>query len=431
MEKTGITGKLFKGDVSVWIIFMLLCCFSIIEVFSATSTLAYRHAIIWDPIARHTSFLLVGFLMTLGLVHIHYKFFSLGILLVPVSVVLLFLTLLWGIDQNVATRRMELLGTPFQPSELGKLACIIFVAFLLSRREKFSDKKTFRYILWGIAPIGILIFPSNLSTAFILGIVCFLMMIIGQIPWKKLGSLIFFVCMGGLFIVLLLMAIPQDTTRKYLPRALTWQNRVNEFVESVSKSDNNKATNATYQSTSDDYQIVHAKIAISRGGIIGKGPGQSKQRDFLPQAFDDFIYAIIIEELGVVGGIVILLLYLMLTIRGGIIAGRCEKLFPKYLVLGCSLMIMIQALVNMAVAVNLIPVTGQPLPLISRGGTSIVTTCIYIGMILSVSRYNMKMEDVEAVEETVETGQNPMHPDESEASSDSLNPLTPLNPSHQ
>ena len=388
MEKTGIAKKLFQGDVSVWRIFMLLCCISIIEVFSATSTLVYRQPNIWIPIARHTSFLLVGFILILGLVHSSHKYFSLGILLMPVSVVLLILTFVWGIDQNDATRRLELLGTLFQPSEISKLACIIFVAFVLSKRERFTDEKTFKYIVIGVGSICLLIMPSNLSTAIILGFVCFLMMFIGQIPLKKLGNLFLIVTTACVIFVLLLLVIPQDITRAYMPRAITWQNRVHGFIDNFKKNDDNQTANTTLQTTSDDYQIVHAKIAIARGGIIGKGPGHSMQRDFLPQAYDDFIYAIIIEEFGVVGGIFVILLYLMLTYRAGIIAWRCKKLFPKYLVLGCSLLILVQALVNMSVAVNLMPVTGQPLPLISRGGTSIVITCIYIGMILSVSRFN-------------------------------------------
>ena len=397
MEKAGIAKKLFQGDVSIWIIFMLLCCFSIIEVFSATSTLVYRQSNIWIPIARHTSFLLVGFLFILGLVHTNYKYFSLGIILLPVSVVLLFLTLVWGINQHDASRRLELFGTPVQPSEIGKLACVIFVAFVLSKREKFSDKKTYKYILIGVGSVCLLIFPANLSTAMILGFVCFLMMFIGQIPLKKLGQLLFQLSIAGLLFVLLLIAIPENTIKTYLPRATTWKNRVDKYV-TFKKADQNTADTSTLQTTADDYQVVHAKIAIARGGIIGKGPGQSLQRDFLPQAYDDFIYAIIIEELGVVGGVMVILLYLMLAYRAGIIARRCEKLFPKYLVLGCSLLILVQALINMAVAVNLFPVTGQPLPLISRGGTSIVITCIYIGMIISVSRYNEK-EEIEEVNE--------------------------------
>ena len=400
MEKTGIARKLFQGDLSVWIIFMLLCCFSIIEVFSATSTLAYRQANIWSPLARHTSFLLFGFLLTVSLTHANHKYFSLGILLLPFSVILLIITFIWGLNQNDAIRRLELFGTPFQPSELGKLACIIFVSFLLSKREKFSNEKTCTYIIIGVGSVCLLILPANLSTAFILGLVCFLMMFIGQIPLKKLGRLLFNVSLTGLVFILLLLVIPQETTRTYMPRAITWQNRFsdryNSVIDNFKKSEKNSAGNTALQTTSDDYQIVHAKIAIARGGIIGKGPGQSMQRDFLPQAYDDFIYAIIIEELGVVGGVFVLMLYLMLTWRVGIIAWRCKKLFPKYLVLGCGLLILVQALVNMAVAVNLIPVTGQPLPLISRGGTSIVITCIYIGMILSVSRDNKKEEEGES-----------------------------------
>ena len=384
MEKTGIAKKLFKGDVSVWIIFMLLCCFSIIEVFSATSTLVYRQANIWIPIARHTSFLFVGFLFILGLAHTNYKYFSLGIILLPLSVIMLTLTLVWGINQNEASRRLELFGTPVQPSELGKLACIIFVAFLLSKREKFSDKKTFQYIVIGVSAVCLLILPANLSTALLLGFVCFLMMFIGQIPLMKLGRLLFNLSIGGLLAILLLIVIPENTI-KIIPRGSTWKSRVEKFI-TFKKAEQDKTGASTFQSTSDDYQVIHAKIAIARGGIIGVGPGQSVQRDFLPQAYDDFIYAIIIEESGVVGGIVVILLYLMLTYRAGIIARRCDKLFPKYLVLGCSLLILIQALLHMSVVVNLFPVTGQPLPLISRGGTSIVITCIYIGMILSVSR---------------------------------------------
>ena len=404
MEQTGIVKKLFKGDVSVWIIFMLLCCFSIIEVFSATSTLAYRHANIWMPIVRHTSFLLVGFVLTLALTHANHKYFSLGILLMPLAFVLLILTFFWGINQHDATRRMELFGAPFQPSELSKLACIIFVAFLLSKREKFTDEKTYRYIWIGVGLICLLILPANLSTTVILGTVCFLMMYIGRIPLKKLGRLLFNVSILAIVFVLLSLVVPRETTKTYLPRAVTWQNRVDAFIDNFKKSAHNETDQTTLQTTSDDYQVVHAKIAIARGGIIGKGPGQSMQRDFLPQAYDDFIYAIIIEELGIVGGITVLLLYLMLAIRAGIIARDCEKLFPKYLVLGCSLLILVQALVNMAVAVNLIPVTGQPLPLISRGGTSIVMTSIYIGMILSVSHYNAKKMDAEE-EETEEAGE--------------------------
>ena len=413
MERKDISKKLFQGDVSVWIIFMLLCCFSIIEVFSATSTLAYNQANIFVPIVRHTSFLVAGFLLILVLAHTHYKYFSLGILLMLVSIVLLILTIIFGISVNDAFRKYELFGTAFQPSEFGKLACIIYVAFLLSKREKFTDKRTINFICIGVGSICLLILPSNLSTALLLGTVCFLMMFIGQIPLKLLGRLLFGTFVAGLICVLLLLVIPTDITRQYFPRFTTWQNRLHTFVD-IHTTDSQE-TNNTYRITDDNYQAAHAKIAIARGGVFGKMPGQSVQRDFLPQAFSDFIYAIIIEELGVVGGIFVLLLYLMLLLRVSIIARRCEKQFPKYLVLGCGLIIVFQALVHMAVTVGLFPVTGQPLPLISRGGTSILVTCIYIGIILSVSHFgaNMSEEEEEEVEtgETEETGGIGEYPD--------------------
>ena len=149
----------------------------------------------------------------------------------------------------------------------------------------------------------------------------------------------------------------------------------------------------------DDYQVVHAKIALARGGLFGKFPGHGQQRDFLPQAYSDFIYAIIIEEMGIVGGVFVLLLYIILLVRVGMIARRCDKLFPKFLVLGCGLLVVVQALTNMAVAVDLIPVTGQPLPLVSRGGTSTVISCAYIGIILSVSRFGANMGNEEETPE--------------------------------
>jgi cell division protein FtsW len=176
-----------------------------------------------------------------------------------------------------------------------------------------------------------------------------------------------------------------------MPRAIVWQNRVDSYAAPYLKD-----AGKTYVVPADgDYQISHAKAAIAGGGILGRLPGKSVQRDFLPQAYSDFIYSIIIEELGVLGGMGVLLLYVMLLLRVGIIARKCERLFPKYLVIGSGLMIVFQALCHMAVNVNLFPVTGQPLPLISRGGTSTVLTCLYVGIILSVSHYGAKMSSVD------------------------------------
>jgi len=413
MERKDISKSLFRGDVSVWIIFLLLCCFSIIEVFSATSTLAYNQANIFIPIVRHTSFLVAGFALILVLVHTHYKYFSLGILLMLVSIVLLILTIIFGISVNDAFRKYELFGTAFQPSEFGKLACIIYVAFLLSKREKLTDKRTINFICIGVGAICLLILPSNLSTALLLGTVCFLMMFIGQIPLKLLGRLLLGIFVLCLIAFLLLLVIPRDITRPYFPRFETWEKRWQTHI--TLNTNETQQTNNQFRITNDNYQIAHSKIAIARGGFLGKMPGQSVQRDFLPQAYSDFIFAIIIEELGVVGGIFVLLLYLMLLLRVSIIARRCEKQFPKYLVLGCGLLIVFQALIHMAITVGLFPVSGLPLPLISRGGTSILVTCIYFGIILSVSHFGANMSEEEEEEEeageTEETGGIVEYPD--------------------
>jgi len=401
MARIGISKKLFQGDVTVWIIFMLLCCISIVEVFSATSTLVFKQASIFIPIIRHTSFLIAGFLLILVITHTHYRFFTLGILLMLVSAALLVLTMRYGISENEATRWLNLFGTPFQPSEFGKLACMIYVAFLLSTRERLTNRRTTNYIAIGVGLICLLILPTNLSTALILGTVCFLMMFIGLIPLKELGILFLKVLVLTFALAILLCLIPKDVTNQFFPRFTTWQSRLQTFVGIKNNTIDTQNESNTYQISDENYQITHAKIAIAKGGIIGKGPGQSTQRDFLPQAFSDFIYAIIIEETGVVGGILVLVLYLMLLIRVVVIAQRCEKQFPKYLTLGCGLMIVFQALVHMAVSVGLAPVTGQPLPLISRGGTSIVITSVYFGIILSVSHFgaNMSEEDEEEAEE--------------------------------
>lgn len=400
MAQTNLTKKVFQGDTSVWIIFLLLCCFSLVEVFSATSTLAYKTSNIWIPIVRHASFLLAGFLMILGMVRIHYKYYSLAILLMPLSILMLVVTPIIGVSANDASRWLEIFGVQFQPSEFGKLACIVYVAFLLSKRGKFSEKAIFQWIIVGVGIVCFLILLYNFSTAFLLGMVCLLMMFIGQISLVRIGKLLLYLVLGGVVLIAVATVAPK-TVERFLPRLETWSNRLMKHADD--RGEEEKAqTDKTYVITDENYQVTHAKIAIARGGLFGKMPGRSVQRDFLPQAYSDFIFAIIIEELGVVGGIFVLLLYIMLLIRVGIIARRCEKLFPKYLVIGCGLLIVIQALTNMAVAVNLIPVTGQPLPLISRGGTSTMLTCIYIGIILSVSHFGAGMGPEEEGEESEE-----------------------------
>ena len=399
-----LASKLFKGDRVIWIIFMFLCLISVVEVFSATSTIAYKNANHWAPIVRHATFLLGGFVMVLLLHNIPCRFFSAFIILLPVSMLMLIVTPFIGVDANDAHRWLEIMGIQFQPSEFGKLACVVFVAFLLSKRGKLTENQIFKYILIGVGLTCVLILPENFSTAFMLFGVCFLMMFIGQLPFGKLAKLAGILMLALVLFLALLKFTPAAITQ-YLPdRFVTWQGRLERFFDGHK---DNLDESGTYKITDDNYQVTHAKIAIARGGVFGQMPGHGQQRDFLPQAYSDFIYAIIIEELGIVGGIFVLLLYIMLLVRVGMIARKCDKSFPKFLVLGCGLLVVVQALANMAVSVNLVPVTGQPMPLVSRGGTSTLISCIYFGIILSVSRFGANIGNEDEEEEDTENPENP------------------------
>jgi cell division protein FtsW len=403
-----LVGKLFRGDKVIWMIFMFLSLISVVEIFSATSTLAYKTASYWAPAMRHGMFLLGGVALILLLHNIPYRFLSAFVMLLPVSIVLLGITLVIGQDINNSSRWLEFMGIQFQPSELAKLSLVVFVAFMLSKRHVFSERWIFRCIVGATGMVCLLILPENFSTACMLSGVCFLLMFVGQVPFKYLGSLLGVLLLCGCLLFLCLRFVSQETLSEYMPRFVTWQGRIERFMAE------SEPETGPFRITDENYQVSHAKIAIVRGGIFGRMPGNGQQRDFLPQAYSDFIYAIIIEELGLAGGVFVLLLYVILMVRVGMIAKRCERPFAKYLVMGCGLMIVVQALANMAVAVNLVPVTGQPLPLVSRGGTSTLITCIYIGIILSVSRFGAGIgneeltaaseEDLTAVsEETEET----------------------------
>jgi cell division protein FtsW len=384
----GLVNTLIKGDRIVWAIFIALCVVSVLEVFSASTLLAYRAANYWSPIFRHLQMLGAGVAIVLLAQNIPYRFFSLGILLLPLSAVLLAFTLYYGEDINGSSRWMNMFGVSFQPSEIAKLACVIYVSFLLSRRQKFTDAQIFKYILFGVFPICGLIVLENFSTAIMLYVVCVVIMYIGQIAFKKLIILILVSAIAVAAFIGSLFIVKDEWVTKYDIVA-----KIKHRVETFTKPKEQLSAN-TYIIDDDNRQETYAKIAIANGGI-GKFPGLGQQRDHLPAAFSDFIYAIIIEEMGIIGGVVVMFLYIFLLFRAGTIARRCEKLFPKLLVLACGLMIGIQAFANMAVVVGLFPVTGQPLPLISRGGTSTIITCTYIGIILSVSRFGAGIGDEE------------------------------------
>lgn len=387
--------RIFKGDKTIWCIFIALCVISLLEVFSASSTIVYRQHNHWGPIMRHAVFLLIGFGAVVFLQRVPTRYFSAMLLILPISWVLLIMTMFIGSDVNGAQRWLGVGSFTIQPSEFAKLALMGYVAFFLSKLKPDNESQVFKFLLVGIGITCALIITENLSTAFLILAVCYLMMYIGQVSLKKLGMIALCGVLSIVFLVGALKLIPTTTAKTYLPdRFATWQARIDRH-----SGDDEGGESDRYKITDENYQVAHAKIAIANGGKIIGLPGSGNERDFLPQAYSDFIFAIILEEMGLLGGLFTLLLYVALMIRAGILASKCEKLFPRYLLLGAALLITMQALANMAVAVNLIPVTGQPLPLISRGGTSTIITCVYFGIILSCS--NAKEDQHEDVDEDI------------------------------
>ena len=379
----GFFSKIFKGDKVIWSVFIALCVISLVEVFSATSTIVYRQQNHWGPILRHATFLLGGIGVILFIHNVPYRYFSSLIFVLLGSIVLLLLTPYLGTTVNGAERWISIMGITIQPSEIAKISLMGTVAFLLSKQNKMNEHTLFKWMIGLMTAVCLIIAMDNLSTAMLLFIVCFVLMYIGNVKLMRLLKVALIGIGALVFAVLILKIIPTTWTESGpLSRASTWQARIDRFGNSPDKDEA-----SYYQITDDNYQVAHSKIAIANGGVFGKFPGNSKERDFLPQAYSDFIYSIILEELGLVGGIFVLLLYIIILWRSGIIARKTEKLFPKYLILGSALMLSMQAFVNMAVAVGLFPVTGQPLPLISRGGTSTLITCAYFGIILSADRF--------------------------------------------
>lgn len=373
----------FKGDKAIWIIYLFLCVISIVEVFSASSTLTYKSGDHWGPITNHLTLLMVGTIAVWIVHNIPCRWFKTFIVLLPISWILLAAVFILGSLTNGAKRWIDLGFIQFQPSEVAKMATIITVAFILSRmqEENGANKKAFQYICIITAITCGAIVTENLSTAVLLAGSVFLLMFVGRVPFKQLGLL------AGIGIACIFIGV---CTIKYVPgeawdkiglhRMVTWQSRLNNHFDEAEIP-------AAKFDIDNDAQIAHANIAIATSNIVGKGPGNSVQRDFLSQAFSDFIYAIIIEELGLVGGAFVAILYIILLMRIGKIARNCDKSYYVFLITGIGILLVTQATFNMLVAVGIMPVTGQPLPLISKGGTSTLVNSVYIGIILSISRY--------------------------------------------
>jgi len=389
--------NILQGDTVVWMIFLLLCMVSVVEVYSASSRMTFSGGDYWKPISEHGTYVCLGIVATWIIHRIPCNYFKIG-----GTLVLHFLAyplLLWALfapKTNDAGRWVDLGIVKMQPSEIGKISLIVFAAFIFaSLRDKKGASMTALKIVAAESFLVIaLIAPENASTAGILSLVMFGICFFAQIRTKVLVSVMAAMVILGAAGITFAYNIPEETLKEWnasessiLHRLPTWVHRITDHTEMPADP---KDYNIT-----DNVQKTHATIAIATCNIVGKGPGNSVQRDFLPQAFSDFIYAIIIEELGVVGGGGVMFLYLLLMYRAMKIAKKCKALFPSYLVMGLALMMVVQAMVNMAVAVGAFPVTGQPLPLVSRGGTSLFVNCAYIGMILSVSRSAKKRNEEE------------------------------------
>lgn len=370
----GALSRHIKGDRAVWMIVVMLSIFSILAVYSSTGTLAFKYQ---DGnteyyIIKHIFTLLIGLFFMYVVHNIKYTYFSrLAQLLLYVSIPLLIFTLFKGTSINDASRwiTIPVLNINFQSSDLAKLAIILFLARTLAIKQgDIKDFKTsFLPMLIPVALVTILIMPANLSTALLVFGTSMVLMYVGRISLKYIGYTfgIIVVLMG--LVILILMQLPGQG------RVKTWSSRMESFSSG---------------SSSDNYQVEQSKIAIANGGVFGKMPGNSTQKNFLPHPYSDFIFSLIIEEYGLFGALFVLLLYLVLLYRGVSIAMRSPGTFGAFLSIGLSFILVFQALSNMAVAVNILPVTGQPLPMVSMGGTSIWFTSISIGIILSVSREN-------------------------------------------
>ncbi len=361
-----------KGDKTIWMVVILLSVVSVLAVYSATGTLAYRFRAGNTEyyILKHFIILLFGLVLMYVAHRIKYTYYSrLSQIMLFLAIPLLIITLFRGTTIHEANRWLTLpiINISFQSSDFAKIALIMYLARLLTKKQdQIKDfKSAFLPVILPVLIVCGLILPANLSTAIVIFLTCVVLMFVGRVNFKY----IFAMCSIGVVLLSLFIVIMMRSPEQ--GRLVTWQSRIDNYVN---------------KDNSDTYQIDQAKIAIATGGVFGKMPGNSTQRNFLPQAFSDFIYAIIIEEYGLIGGITIVLLYMILLFRGIKVAHQSPGTFGTLLATGLTFTLVFQAMINMAVTVDLIPVTGQPLPLISMGGTSLWFTGIAVGIILSVSR---------------------------------------------
>ncbi len=392
-----------KGDKVIWAVVLLLVLVSLLVVYSATGSLAYKmykgNTEIY--LFKQIAFIAVGFAIIYFAHLVNYTIYSkVAKILFLLSIPLLFYTLFFGVRLNEGSRwiRLPIINMTMQTSDLARLALFMYLARLLSRKQtKIKDfKRGFLPVIIPVALTCLLIAPANLSTALLLGSSCMVLLFIGRVSGKHL---LLTIGIAAIPVVLLIMAAvikhktsgneevttTKEKSTKLFARVDTWISRVENFMYGDKEADNDNV-----------YQVNQAKIAIAKGGIFGKGPGNSEQRNFLPQAYNDFIYVIIIEEYGLLGGAFIIFVYLVFLFRSIRLFKRCPYAFGAFLALGLSFTLVLQAMANMAVNVNLFPVTGVTLPLVSMGGSSFLFTCLSIGIILSVARNVEQLEGKKA-----------------------------------
>ncbi len=396
-----------KGDKVIWALVILLTLVSLLAVYSATGSLAYKNYRGNTEIYlfKQVAFIMAG-IMVIYFAHlVNYTFYSKAARVAfLISLPLLFYTLFFGVKMNEGSRwiRLPFINMTMQSSDFARLALFMYLARLMSKKQDVIKdfKKGFLPVIAPVAITCALIAPANLSTALLLGASCLLLLFIGRVSTKHILMTIGIALIPILFLVAAAMirhgkehkeetalAIKKNSSTLF-GRVDTWIGRMEDFIYGSNEADN------------DAYQVNQAKIAISKGGVLGVGPGNSTTRDYLPQAYNDFIYAIIIEEYGLIGGAFIMFIYLVFLYRCIRIYKRCPFAFGAFLALGLSFTLAIQAVANMAVTVNLFPVTGVTLPLVSMGGTSFIFTCLSIGIILSVAR-NVEQLEGRAITEEV------------------------------
>jgi cell division protein FtsW len=391
-----LLGQKTRGDKVIWAMVILLALVSMLVVYSSTGLLAYRYNKGNTEIYlfKQVMFIIVGLTIIYFAHRVNYTLYSRwSMILFLLAIPLLLYTLFFGVRLNEGSRwiRVPIINLTFQTSDLAKLALFMYLGRLLSKKQMVIKdfKKGFIPIITPVAIVCLLIAPANLSTALLTGATSLLLMFIGRVSMKHIGATIGLALIPVMFLVLIAMAYydKEEGKSKELPAMLefgrmpTWIKRVQNFMYDSKQVDKD-----------ENYQVNQAKIAIAKGGVLGLGPGNSVARNFLPHPYSDFIYAIIIEEYGIAGGAFIIFIYLVFLFRSIRIFKKCPYAFGAFLALGLSFTLVIQALINMAVNVNLFPVTGVTLPLVSMGGSSFLFTCMAIGIILSVARNVEQLE---------------------------------------